>query len=337
MIVQKYGGSSLENVDKIKKVAKMIELRTKGYEKSVVVVSAMGNTTDRLLDLGVAVSEGPSRRELDVLLSSGEQVSASLLSMALENRGIRSRSLNALQLGIITDDCHTEARILDIDVERIRKELQRNDVLVVTGFQGVTENGDITTLGRGGSDTSAVALASALKVPCRIYSDVEGVFTCDPRLEPRAKKLEYITYDEMYELSRLGAKVLNPVAVETARKARVDVQCGSAFKDEKGTRLVPENTAAISGSAVTGLAVKRYDHYQNRSNSKQDRGLSLLSAVGYCLGEDRDLEKRFTGILQSCAVDVEDLARSAHSITALMRSCSIKAGVRAVAREFRLV
>lgn len=251
-IVQKYGGSSVADPQKIMNVAKRVLKKVRQGVKPVVVVSAMGKTTDGLIRLAREISQSPDPRELDMLLTTGEQVSASLLSMAFHELNLRSKSLNAFQAGITTTGHFTEARIKNFKTDRIKKYLADNDVLVVTGFQGVTEEGELTTLGRGGSDTSAVALAAALGVGCEIYSDVDGVYTVDPRLHPKARKLRYITYDEMLEMASSGAKVLHSRCVEIAKKFGITIYCASTFSDTEGSYVVDRT---IDQPAVTGLSV----------------------------------------------------------------------------------
>ena len=252
IVVQKYGGSSLANSEKIKRVAQKIRDKVNEGYKLIVIVSAMGKTTDQLVDLAKEVSPKPHPRELDMLLTTGEQVSAALLSMALNDLKVKTKSLNAFQAGIFTSSNFSEARIQKFKIEKIMKLLRDHDVLVITGFQGVTEEGDLTTLGRGGSDISAVALAAALGTDCEIYSDFPGIFTFDPRLHRNAKKLKYVTYDEMLEMASLGARVLHSRAVEIAKKYNVKVYCASTFSDEEGTYVVADN---IEQSVVTGMSV----------------------------------------------------------------------------------
>ncbi len=254
IVVQKYGGSSVADPEKIKKVASRISLKVnKGY-KVIIVVSAMGKSTDGLIKLAKEVSANPDPRELDMLLSTGEQVSVSLLSMALNDLGLRSKSLNAFQAGIRTTGDFNEAKILNFDSEKILGLLEGNDTLVITGFQGITDEGEMTTLGRGGSDTSAVALAAALKIDCEIYSDVAGIYTTDPRIYPAAKKIKFIAYDEMLEMASLGAKVLHSRSVEIAKKFDIKIYCGSTFVDEEGSYVVNENII-IEEPVVTGCSV----------------------------------------------------------------------------------
>ncbi|OON88616.1 MULTISPECIES: aspartate kinase [unclassified Pyramidobacter] len=255
--VLKYGGSSVADADKIRAVAAKVAARCRSGERLVVVVSAMGKTTNRLIDLAADVSGNSAgyKREMDMLMATGEQVSAALLAMALRDLGCDALSMNAYQIGMLTTNAYGGARIRDIDVGRIRKELDERGVVVATGFQGVAENGDLTTLGRGGSDTSAIAIAAALRCPCEIYSDVDGVYACDPRIIPEAKKLEYVTYEEMLEMASSGAKVLHSRGVEIADKQQVELYCGSTFSDERGTRIVKNLPEWLEHPVVTGVAV----------------------------------------------------------------------------------
>ena len=254
IVVQKYGGSSVADPDKIKNVASRISVKVKKGFKVIIVVSAMGKSTDGLIKLAKQISANPDPRELDMLLSTGEQVSVSLLSMALNDLGLRSKSLNAFQAGIRTTGDFNEAKILSFDNEKILSLLEELDTLVVTGFQGVTEEGEMTTLGRGGSDTSAVAMAASLKIDCEIYSDVAGIYTIDPRLYPAARKIKYIAYDEMLEMASLGAKVLHSRSVEIAKKFDIKIYCSSSFVDEEGSYVVNENII-IEEPVVTGCSV----------------------------------------------------------------------------------
>lgn len=254
LVVQKYGGSSVATTERIKKIAQKVSEKNKSGYKVLIVVSAMGKTTDSLIKLAKEISETPDPRELDMLLSTGEQVSVSLLSMALQSIGLRSKSLNAFQAGIRTTGNFTEAKIVSFDQEKILTMMEELDALVITGFQGITEEGEMTTLGRGGSDTSAVALAAALGIDCEIYSDVAGIYTIDPRLYAEAKKVKYITYDEMLELAGLGAKVLHSRSVEIAKKFGIKLYCGSSFLDEEGSFVVDENII-IEQPVVTGCSI----------------------------------------------------------------------------------
>lgn len=251
-VVQKYGGSSVADTEKIKRVAMKIKDRTVKGDKIVVVVSAMGKTTDNLIKLAGEVSSVPDPREMDMLLTTGEQISVALLSMSLKQAGVRSISINAFQAGIMTTSDFNCARIKNFDVQKIKKLLMDYDVVVVTGFQGITDNGDLTTLGRGGSDTSAVALAAALEFNCEIYSDVKGIYTVDPKLHPAAKKLKSISYDEILEMANSGAKVLHDRSVEIAKKYGVVLYCAGTFSEEEGTYVMQTN---IEDPVVSGLSV----------------------------------------------------------------------------------
>ncbi len=236
LIIQKYGGSSLNSLKRIKKVAQRILQTKKEGNDIVAVVSAMGDTTDELLALALQVDPHPPKRELDMLLSTGEIISCALLSMALRSLGGKAVSFSGPQVRIITNEAHTKARILKIETERILKEIKKGKIVVVAGYQGITLQNTITTLGRGGSDTTAVALAAALEAnSCEIYSDVEGVYTADPRIIPQARKLKHISYEEMLEMASLGAKVIHLRAVEMARKYKVSLHIRSSFCQKEGT------------------------------------------------------------------------------------------------------
>ena len=257
LVVQKFGGTSVADTDKIKNVANSVIREKKLGNDVVVVVSAMGHTTDYLMKMAKDISEVPSSRELDMLLSTGEGVSIALLSMAIQAQGYDAVSMNAMQIGIITENVHTKARIIDIKTDKLNKYLSEGKIIVVAGFQGVTEDGEITTLGRGGSDTSAVAIASALNaMRCDIYTDVEGVYTTDPRIVPNASKLDVVTYDEMLELASVGANVLHPRSVETAKQFNMPLRVRSSFNLENlGTLIKGEYEDMEICRPVTGVAV----------------------------------------------------------------------------------
>lgn len=255
IIVQKFGGTSVADTDKIKNVARAVIKEKNNGNDVVVVVSAMGHTTDILTKMAKEISAHPSSREMDMLLSTGEGVSIALLAMALQAQGCDAVSMNAMQVGIITENIHSNARILEIKTDKIVKNLEEGKVVVIAGFQGVTDDFEITTLGRGGSDTSAVALAGALKAKrCDIYTDVEGVYTTDPRIVPHASKLKEISYEEMLELARVGANVLHPRAVEAATQYHMSVRVRSAFKtDNLGTLILGVDKMELQ-RPVTGVA-----------------------------------------------------------------------------------
>ena len=254
VIVQKYGGSSVVDADKIKNVASRVTAAEKKGNQVVVVVSAMGKTTDALIKLANQVSEHPDPRELDVLLSTGEAVSSTLLAMSLRSLGMKAISLSGAQAGIRTDASHSRARILHVDPQRITRELRKGRIVIVAGFQGTTEEMDVTTLGRGGSDTTAVALAVALGADvCEIYTDVDGVYTADPRLVPEARKVDEIGYEEMLELATYGARVLHSRAVELGELYRMPILVASSFGDISGT-LIHGGGTMEAKNKVRGIA-----------------------------------------------------------------------------------
>jgi len=257
LIVQKYGGTSVGSPERIEAVAeKVIAWRDRG-DGVVVVVSAMSGETNRLLDLAGAITDTPVPRELDVLLATGEQVTIALLSMALEKRGYAARSYTGGQVDIRTDSVHNKARIRDIEDKRMHADLDAGRVVVVAGFQGVDEDGNITTLGRGGSDTTAVALAAALKADeCQIYTDVDGVYTTDPRVEPKARRLDRITFEEMLEMASLGSKVLQIRSVSFAGRYNVPLRVLSSFEEGEGTLITYEDET-MEQALISGIAFNR--------------------------------------------------------------------------------
>jgi aspartate kinase len=255
IVVQKYGGSSVGDVERMKRVAqRIVDTRREGHDV-VAVVSAMGRTTDELVDMAARINRRPPQRELDILLTAGERISMALLAMAIEDLGVRARSFTGSQAGIITDTVHGKARILAVTPERVREALDAGDVVIVAGFQGVSrETKDITTLGRGGSDTTAVALAAALEADaCEIYTDVDGVYTADPRIVPAARKLERLAYEEMLELAAQGAKVLQVRSVEFGRNHGVRIHVRSSFNGSEGTWIVPQEDM-VEDAIISGVA-----------------------------------------------------------------------------------
>ena len=261
LIVQKYGGTSVANIDRIRNVANRVIRRHQAGDHVVVVLSAMSGVTDRLIELAHQVTADPNDRELDVLLATGEQTTVALLAMMLNSMGFPAVSLLGFQAEIVTNNSYGRARIKEIHVERIKKALEQKNIVTVAGFQGWTSDRDITTLGRGGSDTSAVALAAALSADsCEIYTDVDGVYTTDPNICSKAKKLKKISYDEMLEAASLGAKVLQIRSVEFAKKYSVPIHVRSSFNEEEGTMVVKEETD-MEKVAVSGIA---YDKNQAR-------------------------------------------------------------------------
>ncbi len=264
IVVQKYGGSSVADVARLQQVSDRVAATVRSGRRVVVVVSAMGKTTDQLLALAHSISQEPPRRELDMLLSTGERTSMALLAMALQARGIEAISFTGSQSGILTNDRHFSARILEVRPVRIEDELERDKVVIVGGFQGMSYKREITTLGRGGSDTTAVALAAALSADCEIYSDVDGVYSADPRVVPEAQRIESIGYEEMQDLALHGAKVLNPQAVEWARQKQIVIHARSSTGALTGpvaeTRIEAKTSTARAGReilAVTGGVVTR--------------------------------------------------------------------------------
>lgn len=261
LIVQKYGGTSVGNVERIQNVAQKVSQFVAEGHQVVVTVSAMSGETNRLTALAQEIQSQPSKREMDVLLTTGEQVTIALLSMALQERGVDAISYTGWQVAIRTNDVHSKARIEGIDSEKINNQLNQGKVVIVAGFQGVTDDGDITTLGRGGSDTTAVALAAALKADeCQIYTDVDGVYTTDPRVVPEAKRLEVVTFDEMLELASLGAKVLQIRSVEFASKYKVPLRVLSSMKEGGGTLLISEEDFEdlnMEKPLISGIAFSR--------------------------------------------------------------------------------
>jgi len=238
LIVQKYGGSSVADAKRIKNVARRIAQAKAQGDQVVVVVSAMGDTTDELVKLAYQVSKQPDRRELDLLLSTGEIVSSTLLAITLREMGYQAISLTGAQAGIRTDSAHSRARILEVEARRVVKELEKGNIVIIAGFQGITDEMDVTTLGRGGSDTTAVALAASLGAKvCQIYTDVEGIYSADPRLVPEASKLTEIGYEEMLELATSGAKVMHPRAVELGELFNIPILVASSFNDSPGTLI----------------------------------------------------------------------------------------------------
>ncbi|MEW5784060.1 MAG: aspartate kinase [Bacillota bacterium] len=297
LIVQKFGGSSLATPEHIIRVANTIAATRNRKNMVVVVVSAMGGETDRLLGLARALSLEPPEREQDALLATGEQASAALTAIALESIGCKACSFTGLQLPLLTDDNHTRARIIDLSTELLQKTLQDGIVPVVAGFQGVTASGAVTTLGRGGSDTTAVALAAVLKADlCEIYTDVDGVYTADPALCPKAKHLQKITYEEMLELAGLGAKVLQIRSVEIARKYKVPLLVRSSFGGNKSTWIVEEESE-MESAVVNGITL--------------DRSEAKMSVIG--VPDRPGIAYRILSPLAEAAINVDMIIQNASS------------------------
>ena len=258
LIVQKFGGTSVGTIERIKHVAQRVKRHRDAGDDIVVVVSAMSGETNRLIGLAAEISDAPSPREMDVLVSTGEQVTIALLCLALQEIGCDARSYTGAQVHILTDSAHSKARIMDIDHARVCADIKAGRVVVVAGFQGVDERGDITTLGRGGSDTTAVAMAAALDADeCQIFTDVDGVYTTDPRVEPKARKLDHITFEEMLEMASLGSKVLQIRSVEFAGKYNVPLRVLSSFEDGGEGTLISLEDEVVEAAKISGIAFNR--------------------------------------------------------------------------------
>ena len=294
LIVQKFGGSSVADADKLRNVARIITETYRRGHKVVVVLSAQGDTTDDLIAKAQEINRHPSKREMDMLLSTGEQISCSLCAMAIEAMGYPVVSLTGWQAGVQSNSAYGNARIKRVDAQRILNELDRRCIVIVTGFQGINKYGDITTLGRGGSDTSAVALAASLQADlCQIYTDVDGVYTADPRLVPQAHKLEEITFDEMLELATLGAQVLHNRSVEMAKRYNVNLEVLSSFSGNPGTQ-VKEVVKTMEKSHVSGIA--------------KDKNIARLALVD--LADEPGIAFRIFSLLSKNNINVDIILQS---------------------------
>lgn len=294
LFVMKFGGSSVGDVERMQRVAKRVVEKKEQGNQCVVVVSAMGDTTDDLIDKAKQLNEQPPAREMDMLLTTGEQISVALLSMAIHQLGHVATSFTGWQAGFRTDDTHGKARILDIEPERVQTALNEGSIVIVAGFQGMSEAGEITTLGRGGSDTTAVALAAAIKADvCEIYTDVDGIYSTDPRIVRCARKLNEISYDEMLELAHLGAAVLHPRAVEYAKHNRVCLVVRSSFNHNEGT-YVKEETVMEQGVVVSGIAY--------------DKNVARISILG--VADQPGILAKVFGTLAEAGIDVDIIVQS---------------------------
>lgn len=351
LIVQKFGGSSVSNISKIINVSQII---TKVYNKGinvVVVVSAQGNTTNKLIEKMLEVNSNPSKREMDVLLAVGEQISIALLTSYLEGLGYPAISLTGWQAGIYTNGVHKNARIEYIDNSRIKKELKKNKIVIIAGFQGVTFNNDISTLGRGGSDTSAVALAVSLNAKlCQIFTDVDGVYTADPRIVGAAKKIDEITFDEMLEMSSLGAQILHNRSVELAKKYNVEIDVISSFNQKPGTRV--KEDINLEKNSVRGITVdnnilvidaKRYDDkfnvmYQLEESNVIISGISL-SRNEFGLIVNKDQKQEIIDLLNKNAVDfryIDNVSKVSIVGSGLLSNNKVLAKLFKVLNEFKI-
>jgi aspartate kinase len=297
IIVQKFGGTSVGSVERIDAVAEIIKEASKS-KKIIVVVSAMGGETNRLVKLAKHFDKDPDKREFDALVSTGETVSSALLAMALQSKGIKARSYSASQISMRTTDSYSKAKILDVDAEKILSTIKDSTIPIITGFQGVTAGGDVTTLGRGGSDTTAVAIAAQVGAErCDIYTDVDGIFTTDPKVVPNAKKLDSITMEEMLELASQGAKVMQTRAVEFANKYNVPVRVLSSFNDGSGT-LISQKDESMENSVVSGIA------FQNDQVKFTLHGVGDTPGTAFkILGPISDAEVEVDVIVQNVSVD----------------------------------
>jgi len=339
LIVQKYGGTSVGSVERIESVAKKVMGWRENGHQVVVVVSAMSGETNRLVEMAKTIQEQPVPRELDVLLSTGEQVTIALLSMALEKRGCAARSYTGHQVHIRTDSVHNKARIVDIDDKRIREDLEQGRVVVVAGFQGMDEAGNITTLGRGGSDTSAVALAAALKADeCQVYTDVDGVYTTDPRVVPEARRLDHITYEEMLEMASLGAKVLQIRSVEFASKYGVPLRVLSSFEDKVSGTLISAEDTEMEQALISGIAFNRDEAKVTMLGVPDQPGVAHK-----ILGPIADANIEVDMIIQNVAEDATtDFTFTVHrndfdKSLAIMKETAGKLGAREVTGDTKIV
>ena len=289
LLIQKFGGTSVGSLERIQVVADLIEKAVRAGNQLVVVLSAMSGETDRLCQMAWQVSQNPDKRELDLLLSSGERVTIALMAMTLQERGIPARSFTGRQVGIVTNSSHTKARIASITADRVKATLADGVIPIVAGFQGINESSDVTTLGRGGSDLTAVALAAALKADrCVIYTDVDGVYTADPRIVPQARRLEKLSYEEMLELASMGAKVLQARSVEFAAKYRVPLEVKSSFTEGKGS-LVTQEDAEMERVLVSGVT--------------GDRNQAKITVVG--VPDSPGIAAKLFGAVANAAINVD--------------------------------
>ena len=340
LIVQKYGGTSVGTTERIKAVAKKVSQFRQNGDDIVVVVSAMSGETNRLIGLAKDMQDSPDPRELDVLVSTGEQVTIALLCMALKNLGLDARSYTGGQVRIQTDNAHTKARIQKIDVDNMRADLDAGRVVVVAGFQGMDEEGNITTLGRGGSDTTGVALAAALKADeCQIYTDVDGVYTTDPRVVEKARRLEKITFEEMLEMASLGSKVLQIRSVEFAGKYNVPLRVLSTFEDGPGTLItIDEELSAVEQPVVSGIAFNRDEAKLSVRGVPDQPGVAsrILAPIG-------EANVEVDVIVQNLAADqTNDITFTVHrndmeKAKAILASVAAELGAREVVADASVV
>ncbi|HSG61675.1 MAG TPA: aspartate kinase [Pseudomonadales bacterium] len=338
LIVQKFGGTSVGSIERIEAVADKVASFVDAGHQIVVVVSAMSGETNKLIALANEIMDAPTPREMDVLVSTGEQVTTALLAMALHKRGRKAKSYNGSQVRILTDSSHMKARIREIDDHKIRADLNSGHVVIVAGFQGVDDDGNITTLGRGGSDTTGVALAAALKADeCQIYTDVDGVYTTDPRVVDSARRLDKITFEEMLEMASLGSKVLQIRSVEFAGKYKVPLRVLSSFKDGPGTLISVEDESEMEAPAVAGIAF-------NRDEAKVTvLGVPDEPGVAYnVLGPVSDANIEVDVIVQNVAEDdTTDITFTVHRndlkrAESIVRTAAVSLGAREVKTDGKI-
>jgi aspartate kinase len=317
IFVHKFGGTSVGSIERIQHVAKKISLTVKQGHQVVVVVSAIGSSTDTLVNMAKEITPNPDAREMDMLLSTGEQVSVALLTLALHHLQVQAISMTGWQAGIVTEEVHGNAEIIDIQTEKIIPYLQEGKVVVVAGFQGVTEQGQICTLGRGGSDTTAVALAAALKAErCDIFTDVKGVFTADPRIVPLARQIKQISYDEMLELSSLGAKVLHARSVTWAKRHGVNLSVRSAFEDVEGT-LINEETVMEDECVVHGITYEL-----------DGEELAKIAVVGIEMESHPEVLREILNSLLEAKVDIKRVCTSAMNVSFLIHQADVSTAIQ---------
>jgi aspartate kinase len=325
IVVQKFGGTSVGTIERIQHVAKKISQTVNQGHQVVVVVSAIGSSTDTLVNMAKEITPHPDAREMDMLLSTGEQVSVALLTLALQHLQVQAISMTGWQAGIVTEEVHGNAEITDIQTEKIIPHLQEGKVVVVAGFQGVTPHGQISTLGRGGSDTTAVALAAALGAErCDIFTDVKGVYTADPRIVPLARQIKQISYDEMLELSSLGAKVLHARAVTWAKRHSVNLTVRSAFEEVEGT-WIREETLMENEFVVHGIT---YD--------LDGEDLAKIAVVGVEMEAHPEVLREILNSLVDVKVDIKRVFTSAMNVSFLIPQADIATAIRTLHERFRL-
>jgi aspartate kinase len=324
IIVHKFGGTSVGSIERIQHIAKKISLTVKQGHQVVVVVSAIGSSTDTLVNMAKEITPNPNAREMDMLLSTGEQVSVALLTLALQHLRVQAISMTGWQAGIVTEELHGNAEIIDIQTEKITPYLQEGKVVVVAGFQGVTKQGQISTLGRGGSDTTAVALAAALGAErCDIFTDVKGVYTADPRIVPLARQIKQISYDEMLELSSLGAKVLHSRAVTWAKRHSVNLTVRSAFEEVEGTLI---NKETVMDECVVHGITYEIDGEE----------LAKIAVVGVEMESHPEVLRDILNSLVDVKVDIKRVCTSAMNVSFHIHQADITTAIQTLHEHFRL-